>query len=215
MSPFKIDLMDFTKIVVGVDPSVTSGDEADETGIIVAARGPHQPSTCQMPYCEAHGYVLEDASCPAAKKNSVDKWAQRVIKAFDDWGASLVVIEGNMGQELLDSVLRTIRPGLPVHRPNAKESKKARAEPCVALYEQGRVHHVGDPLHFVKLEDQMTSWVPPVEGKRAKKSPDRVDALVYALTELKLQGRPPRRTAGTEDDPWGPTNFEQTNPWSF
>jgi phage terminase large subunit-like protein len=207
--------MDLTKIVVGVDPSVTSGDDADETGIIVAGRGPHQPSRCLNPYCDAHAYVLQDASMPAAKKNSVDKWAKRVIDAFDEWNASLVVIEGNMGQELLDSVLRTIRPGLPVKRPNAKETKKARAEPVVALYEQGRVHHVGDPLHFAKLEDQMTSWVPPPEGKRATKSPDRVDALVYAISELNIQGKPPRLTAGTDDDPWTPTNFDQVNPWAF
>jgi len=207
----EVSLEDFTKIVVGVDPSVTSGGNGDETGIVIVAKGPHQPDSCVTPHCEAHGYVLQDASMPQSNKNSVDKWVQRVVEVFDEWNANLIVIEGNQGQELLDMALRTVRPGLPVSRPNARDSKKARAEPIVALYEQGRVHHIGDPAHFAKLEEQMTTWVPFDEaGRRNRESPDRVDALVWALTELNLQGRKPRPTiAGIES-----MYFPQSNGWS-
>ena len=205
----EVSIEDFTKIVVGVDPSVTSGDDADETGIVVVASGPHQQDSCALNHCTAHGYVLQDATLPKSNKNSVDKWVQRVIEVFDDWNANLIVIEGNQGQELLDMVLRTQRAGLPVARPNARDSKKARAEPIVALYEQGRVHHMGDPTQFAQLEEQMTSWVPPAEGKRGTKSPDRLDALVWALSELNLQGRKPRKSiAGIQA-----IGFGQTNGW--
>jgi hypothetical protein len=205
----EVDPDDFTKIVVGVDPSVSSGEDADETGIIVAAKGPHQPDTCQTPYCTAHGYILQDATLAKTNKNSVQKWVQRVIEVFDSWNANLVVIEGNQGQELLDLALRTERPNIPVSRPNAAHSKKSRAEPIVALYEQGRVHHMGDPTQFTALEEQMCSWVPPMEGKRTRVSPDRLDALVWALTELNLQGKKPRSRALS----FGPVGFEQTNEW--
>lgn len=151
----EVSIEDFTKIVVGVDPSVTSGEDADETGIIVVASGPHQPDSCVLNHCTAHGYVLQDATLPKSNKNSVDKWVQRVVEVFDDWNANLIVIEGNQGQELLDMALRTVRAGLPVARPNARDSKKTRAEPVVALYEQGRVHHLGDPTQFAQLEEAM------------------------------------------------------------
>ena len=133
----EVNPSDFTKIVVGVDPAVTSGENADETGIVVVAAGPHQPDTCIVRHCEVHGYVLEDASLPAANKNSIERWAQRVVRAYDEWNANIVVIESNQGHELLESVMRTIRPMMPINRPNARYSKKARAEPIVALYEQG------------------------------------------------------------------------------
>ena len=205
----EVSVEDFSRIVIGVDPSVTSGDDADETGIVVVARGPHQPDSCSLAHCTAHGYVLQDATLPKSNKNSVDKWVNKVIEVFDDWNANLIVIEGNQGQELLDMALRTVRPNLPVARPNARDSKKTRAEPIVALYEQGRVHHIGEPTQFASLEEQMTSWVPPVEGKRGTKSPDRLDALVWALSELNLQGRKPRKTiAGIQA-----LGFGQTNGW--
>jgi len=207
----EVSMEDFTKIVVGVDPSVTSGENGDETGIVVVAKGPHQPDSCETPHCEAHGYVLQDASMPQSNKNSVDKWVQRVVEVFDQWNANLIVIEGNQGQELLDMALRTVRPGLPVSRPNARDSKKARAEPIVALYEQGRVHHIGDPAQFAQLEEQMTTWTPFNDGRRTRESPDRVDALVWALAELNLQGRKPRPTiAGIES-----MFIPQSNGWAI
>jgi phage terminase large subunit-like protein len=135
-----------------------------------------------------------------------------VVRAYDEWSANIVVVESNQGHELLESVLRTIRPMIPIERPNARYSKQARAEPIVALYEQGRVHHLGDMDAFKDLEEEMCSWVPPAPGKRASKSPDRIDALVWALSELNLQGKKIRR-----NDLGGiaPMNFEQSNPWSM
>ena len=179
---------DLYRVVVGVDPSVTSGPNADETGIVVAASGPHQPDSCSIETCTTHAYILQDATLPRSNKNSIDRWIDRVIEMYDTWNASLVVVEGNQGQELLEMSLRTKRPDLPIKRPNATENKKARAEPIVALYEQGRIHHVGDPSKFALLEEQMTTWVPGEGGKRTKVSPDRVDALVWAVAELNLQG---------------------------
>jgi phage terminase large subunit-like protein len=182
------------RIVIGVDPAMTSGENADETGIIVAASGPHQPDTCALEHCTIHGYILEDATIPKGTKATPERWATRVVDAFDEWNAGLVVVESNAGHELLEMTLRTIRPTLPVSRPNAGENKRARAEPIVALYEQGRVHHIGDPTKFAALEEQMTTWVPPAPGQRSRNSPDRLDALVWALTELNLQGRKPRKS---------------------
>jgi len=181
---------EFIRIVVGVDPAMTSGENSDETGIIVAASGPHQPDTCALEHCTIHGYILEDATIPRGQKATPERWATRVVDAFDEWNAGLVVVESNAGHELLEMTLRTIRPTLPVSRPNAAENKKARAEPIVALYEQGRVHHLGDPTQFAALEDQMTTWVP---GSSKRESPDRLDALVWALTELNISGRKPRK----------------------
>lgn len=200
---------DFTRIVIGVDPSVTSGENADETGIVVVAAGPHQPDTCVVETCDSHGYVLQDATLAKTNKNSVDAWVQRVIEVFDEWNANLVVVESNQGHELLEMALRTKRPDLPISRPNARENKKARAEPIVALYEQGRVHHVGDATQFAQLEEQMTTWVPSPDGKRRGKSPDRVDALVWALAELNLQGKKYRRQL----EAFVPMHIEQRNPW--
>ena len=201
---------DFIRIVVGVDPAMTSGENADETGIVVVASGPHQPDTCSLEHCTVHGYVLEDATLPKGSKATPERWATRVVEAFDEWNAGLVVVETNAGHELLEMTLRTIRPTLPVSRPNARENKKARAEPIVALYEQGRVHHLGDPSRFAALEEQMTTWVPPEAGKRAGNSPDRMDALVWGLTELNLTGRKPRKTYPD----LMPVDMPQKNIWS-
>jgi phage terminase large subunit-like protein len=176
-----VDPRSLSRIVVGVDPAVSSGDDADETGIIVAARGPHDPATCQTHGCTAHGYVLADYTIPKAEHATTDQWAKRVVEAYDDFGADRVVAEGNQGHELVDSVLRTVRPGLSLHRVNASVGKRTRAEPVAALYEQGRVHHVGSGTQFVTLEEQLTSWTPD-----SGESPDRLDALVWALTELGL-----------------------------
>ena len=202
---------DLTRIVIGVDPSVTSGEQADETGIVVVAAGPHQPDTCDIATCDTHGYVLQDATLEKTNKNSIDAWVNRVIEMYDEWNANLIVVESNQGHELLEMALRTKRNDLPITRPNARENKKARAEPIVALYEQGRVHHVGDPTKFAKLEEQMTTWVPSPDGKRRGKSPDRVDALVWALAELNLQGKKFRKAP----EAFAPIGFAQRNPWAI
>lgn len=152
---------DLTRVVVAVDPAVTSGDSADDTGIIVAGLGR-----------DGDGYILADYTCHL----SPDGWARQVKYAYDVWSADRVVAEVNNGGDLVATVLRTVDPGLPVKSISAHTGKYTRAEPIAALFEQGRVHLVGS---FPELEDQLTTWVP-----RADKSPDRLDAMVWSLTEL-------------------------------
>lgn len=154
------------RIVVAVDPSGTSGKGAgDDVGIIVAGVGP-----------DDRYYVLEDAT----SNLSPEGWARRVLQAYERWDADRVVAERNFGGDMVAAVLRTASSDLPVKMVTASRGKVARAEPVAALYEQGKVSHVGE---FNALEDQMcamTSAGYVGEGR----SPDRADALVWALTEL-------------------------------
>ncbi|HEY7119663.1 MAG TPA: terminase family protein [Tepidisphaeraceae bacterium] len=154
------DGVDPVRIVVGVDPPASA--TGAECGIIVAARGSDQ-----------RGYVLADYS----RRGSPNEWAGSVVQAFDDFGADAVVIEVNQGGEMATNTLRTVRPTLPILPVHAARGKATRAEPVAALYEQGRISHVGS---FPALEDQLVSWVP------GDASPDRLDALVWACTELLL-----------------------------
>lgn len=192
------------RVVVAVDPAVTSGDNADETGIIVVARGPHQPETCHMTDCEGHAYVLADCTADPGIRPTVAEWARLVVKAFDDWAADRVVAEGNQGGELVESILRTVRPSLPITRVTARVGKRTRAEPVAALYEQGRVHHVGSALSFSILEDQLTSWTPD-----SGESPDRLDALVWGVTALGLTA------TDWSDGGFVPVGFGKRNEFDF
>jgi predicted phage terminase large subunit-like protein len=153
---------DLRRIVVGVDPAVTANAASDETGIIVAGLG-----------FDGRYYVLGDYS----GRYSPDQWASRVVKAYRDHKADRVIAERNQGGDLVEQNLRTVDRTLPVTTVHAKRGKALRAEPVSSLYEQGRVSHVGA---LAALEDQMTAWDPAGDAE----SPDRVDALVYALTEL-------------------------------
>ncbi len=167
---------ELTRIVVAVDPAVTATEDSDDTGIIVVARGPHQPETCDIPFCPGHGYVLDDRSChelPAAAMRIV-------VAAYDHWKADRVVAETNNGADYIGTVLHAIRAGIPFAKVTATRGKQLRAEPCSALYEQGRVHHLGD---FPELTAQQETWTPETKG-----SPDRLDALVWGLTYLGLVG---------------------------
>ncbi len=160
---------DMKRIVVAVDPSGTSGGGAgDDVGIVVAGRG-----------VDGRFYVLEDASCNL----SPDGWARRTKTAYDRWSADRVVAERNFGGAMVESVLRTAAKDLPVKLVTASRGKVARAEPVAALYEQGKVSHVGE---FSELEDQMCAMTPG--GYVGEGSPDRADALVWALTELQGSG---------------------------
>jgi phage terminase large subunit-like protein len=154
------DLPAFTRIVVGVDPS---GGVA-ETGIVVAGLGTDQ-----------HGYILDD--CTAG--GSPNAWGEAVIDALDKYEADRIVAEVNQGGAMVSSTLRTVRDNAPIRTVRAARGKQARAEPVAALYEQRRVHHVGA---FPQLEDQLASWEPTSGAP----SPDRLDALVWALTDLML-----------------------------
>ena len=175
----KINLNDMKRIVVAVDPAATSGEHADETGIVVVAEGPHLelPNAeiiCKLPNCKKHGYVLSDVS----GRYTPDGWAHAVANSFHKWNADRIVAEGNQGGEMVESVLRTVFPGAPIKRVTATAGKRTRAEPVAALYEQGRVHHCGS---FPELEEQLTTWTTD-RGK----SPDRLDALVWGIVELGL-----------------------------
>jgi predicted phage terminase large subunit-like protein len=154
---------DMLRVVVAIDPAVTNNEGSDETGIIVAGLG-H----------DGRGYVLADRSTKA----SPNDWARRAIAAYDEFGADRVVAEVNNGGDLVESVLRTVRPTIPYRAVHASKGKRTRAEPVSALYEQKRVSHVDT---FAVLEDQLTTWEP-----EAGDSPDRLDALVWALTDLML-----------------------------
>lgn len=150
------------RIVVAVDPAVTSGSGSDETGIVVAGRD------------GGTGFwVLEDLT----GRLSPDLWARRVADAYARVRADTVVCEVNQGGDLVAATLRTVDPGLPVRAVRATRGKRLRAEPVAALYEQGRVRHAGV---FEALEDQMTRFT----GAPGDGSPDRLDALVWALTDL-------------------------------
>lgn len=173
---------ELVRTVVGVDPAISKHAESAETGIIVASRGRN-----------GDGYVRADVS----GRCSPHQWAQRVVQAYDDFAADRVVIEDNQGGDMVEHVLRTVRPTLAIKRVHATDGKRTRAEPVAALYEQGRVHHVGV---FPDLEDQMCTWVPD----SGEPSPDRMDAAVWALTELLHTQRVP-----TVD----PGGVEQRNYW--
>lgn len=150
------------RIVIGVDPSVTSNEGSDLTGIVAAGLG-----------ADDHGYVLEDASLMA----SPDGWARRAVKAYHDHKADRLIAEVNNGGDLVELVIRTVDRNVSYRKVSASRGKMIRAEPIAALYEQGRVHHVGC---FPELEDQMCEFDPITSSK----SPDRMDALVWAFTDL-------------------------------
>jgi phage terminase large subunit-like protein len=158
---------ELSRIVVAVDPAVSArGDRVNETGIVVAGVGA----------TDRHGYVLEDASIENA---TPDQWARRAVELYHYHNADRIVIERNQGGDMVRHTLRTVDPDVPIKTVTASKGKSTRAEPVAAAYEQHRIHHVGS---FPDLESQMTSWVPT--ESQGKGSPDRVDALVWAMTEL-------------------------------
>ncbi len=157
---------DFNRVVIGVDPPASSGAGADECGIVVAGIG-----------SDDRFYVLADRSRARAKPAA---WAKAVAEAYKNFDADRVIAEVNQGGEMVESVLHHVAPTLPVRQVRATRGKKVRAEPVAALYEQGRVSHLA-PLP--ELEDQMCNF------SGHGKSPDRLDALVWAITDL-------MRTAG-------------------
>lgn len=159
-----LQLPEMKRIVVAVDPAVTSKENSDETGIVVVGRG-----------FDDKGYVIEDLSCQV----SPDQWATKAVNAFKRHQADRIIAEVNNGGDLVQTVLRTVDPNIPYKAVRASRGKVARAEPISALYEQGRILHQGS---FPELEDQMCGFVPD----KLECSPDRVDALVWGMTELML-----------------------------
>lgn len=169
------------RIVVGVDPAASSGEAANENGIIVGGIDR-----------AGQAYVLEDWSL----RGTPDEWARKAVAAFRKNSADSIIAECNQGGEMVERVIKSVAD-VPVKLVRATRGKYVRAEPISALYEQGRVHHVGS---LPELEDQMISFTPERAADRSDGySPDRVDALVWMLTELF-----PDITA-----PAGTTNFER------
>lgn len=160
---------ELTRIVVAVDPPVTSHAKSDACGIIVAG-------LCE----QGRGYVLSDETLPKA---SPLKWARAAVNAFHRFEADRIVAEVNQGGEMVETVIRQVDNSVAITSVRATRGKFIRAEPVAALYEQGRVHHVGFlPL----LEDELCDFGPG--GLTSGNSPDRLDALVWALTDLMLKG---------------------------
>ncbi|WP_234815984.1 DNA-packaging protein [Allorhizobium ampelinum] len=162
------EIPDLVRIVVAVDPSGTGGatDDGDSIGIVVAGRG-----------VDGRAYVIADRTC----KLSPDGWGRRAVQAYTEFGADRIVAERNFGGAMVEHVIKTINRNASYKEVTASRGKVARAEPIAALYEQGKVSHVG---LMPELEDQMCLF--GTEGYVGEGSPDRVDAMVWALTELML-----------------------------
>ena len=156
------------RVVVAVDPPGGASKSNAECGIVVAGIG-----------MDRHAYVLADLS----GRMSPEKWARTAVSAFEGYKADRIVAEQNFGGAMVESTIRSIHAHVAIRMVVASRGKQVRAEPIAAFYEQHRVHHVGE---FATLEDQMTSWDPSANGP----SPDRVDALVWALTDLMGQRAP-------------------------
>lgn len=152
----------FTKMIVAIDPAITVSEDASETGIIVAGKTRFE-----------HAYVLQDAS---GRMKSAD-WAKRAIALYDFYRCDHIVAESNNGGDMVEHTINVYRPDIKVIQVKATRGKELRAEPVSAVYEKGYVHHVGT---FEALESQMTGWEPGTD----EKSPDRLDALVWAITDL-------------------------------
>ena len=155
---------DLSRILVAVDPAVSSHEHSDSHGVVVVAAGQ-----------SGHGYVLEDGSTRGAP----EQWARRAIALYDRYDADGIVIEKNQGGDMCRHVLDSVRPGLNIIEVHATRGKHVRAEPISALYALGRIHHVGT---FPQLESEMCQMT--AAGYEGTGSPDRVDAMVWGLTEL-------------------------------
>lgn len=149
------------QIIVAIDPAVTTGEDSDETGIVVVGKDFNNEY-----------YVLEDLS----GRHTADTWCRIAVRAFYDWEADRIVAEVNNGGDLVERLLRNVDNNIPYRSVRATRGKLVRAEPIAALYEQERVHHVGV---FPDLESQMCTYTGQI-----KPSPDRLDALVWGITEL-------------------------------
>ena len=155
---------EFIRICIAVDPAFSTSEDADLTGIIVAGLA-----------ANGHAYVIADLS----RRATPLEWARVVAQAFRDYQADVVVSEMNLVPTVVRSTLMAVDPTLPLRGVMARRGKYLRAEPVAALYEQGRVHHVGT---FPDLEDQFCTLTPDID--RSQGSPDRADAAVYAIREL-------------------------------
>jgi phage terminase large subunit-like protein len=175
------NLPDLTRIVIGVDPAVSNKETSSETGIVAVGVD-----------AQGTGYVLDDKSL----KGSPVEWANAAIALYHRASADRIVVEANQGGDMVRHTLQTVESLIPIKTVHATRGKRTRAEPISALYEQGKVKHVGA---FPILEDQMCSWTPESD------SPDRLDALVWGLTELMIGSKAPPAVipfSTTQASPW-------------
>lgn len=203
------------RIVVAVDPAGSSDPDRDETGIVVVGLGE-----------DGHGYVMADRSL----RGSPATWAAAAVRAYRAFQADRIVGERNFGGDMVKFTIMTVDPDVPYSDVTASRGKMLRAEPAAAAYERGLVHHIGHPLDYAVLEDQMCSFVPghprdlggETIGRRARDHDDRMDALIWALTELGICGEAlsleniyvepePSERRVRADDIVG--EYEEVNPW--
>ena len=161
-------LFGLERVVVAIDPAVSTNEGSDQTGIIAAGIDGN-----------GHAFVLEDAS----GRHAPHEWAARAIELYRKHSADRIVAEKNNGGDMVEATIRSIDPTVSFKAVTASRGKVVRAEPVSALYEQGRVHHVGT---FSQLEEQMCAFTSDFSRSTAGYSPDRVDALTWAITELLL-----------------------------
>lgn len=174
---------DLVRVVVGVDPAITSTEFSAETGIVAVGID-----------ANGKGYVLDDRSI----KGTPVEWANAAIALYHRAQADRIIVEANQGGDMVRHTLQTVESQIPIKTVHATRGKRTRAEPVSALYEQNQIHHVGA---FPALEDQMCSWTPD------SPSPDRIDALVWAVTELMIGSKMPPTVI-----PFGST---QASPWEI
>ena len=175
------------RIVVAIDPAVSAEAGSDETGIV-----------CAGVDFAGNGYVLEDGS----NKYRPEEWARMALAIFDSFNADKIVAEVNQGGDMVENTIRAVRQHTPYKAVRATRSKLIRAEPVAALYERGKIFHAGE---FTQLEDQMCSFSTGFDRKAQGYSPDRVDALVWAMTDLF-----PDLAAGPVEDEWD----DEEDQWS-
>ncbi|WP_418152634.1 DNA-packaging protein [Litorimonas sp. RW-G-Af-16] len=169
---------ELSRIIVSIDPPTTSGPKADRCGLVVAGRVGEGR--------DAKAYILQDGS---EQGLSPEGWARRAIALFHTWEADCLLAETNQGGDMIRTILAQIDPNIPLRTVHASRGKITRAEPVAALYEQGRVRHVGQ---FSELEDELAMMGSPV----MRGSPDRVDALVWAVSHLLIANTASPRIRG-------------------
>lgn len=175
VEPTTYDPEFYIRTVVAIDPAVSSKRSSDETGIVIASLGK-----------DRHVYIRSDLS----GRYTPDGWARKAINAYNTVQADRIIAEKNNGGDLVEQNLRTISQYVPYTAVHASKGKMARAEPVSSVYEQHRVHHVG---MLKGLEDQMVNWNP----QSGQPSPDRLDAMVWAVSYLMFNSSGPYRSMGT------------------
>lgn len=176
---------DLQRIVIAIDPATSSEEGSDETGLVACGTGLDKDGY-------QRGYVLADRSL----RGSPEEWARAAVRLYREFEADRIIAEKNQGGEMVEAVIKAVDRNVPVTLVHASRGKHVRAEPISALYEQGRIHHVG---RFDELEDQMCLFSRDYD--RSNGSPDRVDALVWGLASLfdRMTSRRKRNDIEEED----------------